>query len=311
MRPLYPAVFNVNECASMLWAKRPENQNFCNYLFSICKEFPSLILASSSAPGLSQPLAEIAEGLMSSGINVFLPSDPTPLCAVSQAVSSRNMQVGLYLDGDNEGKNLSLTALAKHGGPPDEKDVAAMAPVLYGRTGVAGTTELERYYASNISSLVDHFIENGPGFRAINIPFVSLEERLRSMPELQILFESDKNGPVASISADGQALLLTDKDGSAISAEEIAATIARYLIQERHASGTIVGPSEALLSESVEVENLMVKGDSFDMNYHAGFSNLLIGWWNNGVIAHQGSSPFGDAILTAIYYLEALRSMKA
>jgi hypothetical protein len=47
------------------------------------------------------------------------------------------------------------------------------------------------------------------------------------------------------------------------------------------------------------------------MSYHAGFSDLLVGWWNDGVLAHQGSSCFGDAILTAIYYLEAHRSKKA
>lgn len=308
MKPLYPAVFTVEECLSMKWSLRPENIGFRNYIFSVCREFPSLILASSAAPGLSQPLAEIAEGLISAGINVFMPPDPVPLCALSQAVSSRSMQLGLYLDCDENCQNLTLTALAKHGGPPDERDVVEEAAALAGRTGVAGTTEIERYYANNISGLADHFIESGPGFRSIEIPFISLEERLRSMPELQILFESDRDGPQASISADGQALILTDKKGVPIPAEEIASVVVNYLVKERHASGTIVGPAGALKNLTGDIEIMPVEGESFDMNYHAGFSNLLIGWWNNGSIAHQGSSPFGDAILTAIYYLEALRT---
>jgi len=309
MRPLYPAIFSVEECLSMKWALRPENVVFKNYIFSVCKEFPSLILTSSAAAGLSQPLAEIAESLISSGINVFMPPDPTPICALSQALSSRSMQLGLYLDCDEKCQNLTLTALANHGGPPDERDVTEEAGPLPGRTGVAGTTEVERYYASNISGLADRFIESGAGFRSIKIPFTSLEERLRSMPELQILFESDREGPQAAISDDGQVLILTDKNGVQISAKQIVSTIAEYLVKERHASGAIVGP-EAVFSHAnaEDIETVKVEGSLFDMNYHAGYANLLLGWWDNGAIAHQGSSPFGDAILTAIYYLEALRS---
>lgn len=307
MRPLYPAIFSAEHLNAMKWADRPENVAFKNYLFNACREFPSLILASSSRPGMSEALGAVAEGLIGIGINVFMPPDPSPICAVSQAVSSRNIQMALYLDADVSCENFTLYVLTKHGGPPDEKDVCEAQPLPGGRTGVAGTTELDRYYASNVSALADHFIESGRGFSSIAIPFPVLEERLRSMPELSALFEHDPNGPAASVSADGQILQLTDRNGRIISPEQVAARIAKYLIKERLAAGTIVGP-EKLAALPEEVETLKIAGSSFDMNYHAGFADLLIGWWSDGTMAHQGSSCFGDAILTAIYYIEALRS---
>ncbi len=128
------------------------------------------------------------------------------------------------------------------------------------------------------------------------------------MSELAILFEPDPSGPEAIISPDGQALWLNDRKRGNIAATEIAAVITSYLVKERLASGTVVGPRELQLQVAEPPEFMTVSGSSFDMNYHAGFADLLVGWWDNGIIAHQGSSCFGDAVLTAIYYLEALRS---
>lgn len=307
MRPLYPAIFSAEHLSALKWTDRPENVAFKNYLFNTCREFPSLILASSSRAGLSDALGAVAEGLIGIGINVFMPPDPSPICAVSQAVSSRNIQMGLYLDADNSCQNFTLYAITKHGGPPDEKDVSEAQPFPVGRTGVAGTTELDRYYASNVSALADRFIEGGRGFASINIPFPALEERLRSMPELSALFDCDPEGPDAVVSPDGQSLMLKERNGKSLAPEVVASRIAKYLIKERLAAGTIVGP-ERLQSLPEQVETLKIAGSSFDMNYHAGFADLLIGWWSDGTMAHQGSSCFGDAILTAIYYIEALRS---
>ena len=75
------------------------------------------------------------------------------------------------------------------------------------------------------------------------------------------------------------------------------------------ASGTIVGPAGKVkgIPEGIG-EILEIEGSCFDMNYHAGFADLLIGWWEDGTIAHQGSGCFGDAYLSAIYLLESWRS---
>lgn len=306
MKPLYPALVAADELNAMKWAEHPENRAFKNYLLATCQEFPSIVLAAAGRPGLNAATATLAESLIAAGINVFMPENPAPICALSQAVSSRSMPMAIYLDGDETCQNLSLTALTRHGGPPDEKDVLEYQHTQETRTGVAGITELDRYYTNNISGLADRFIEKGAGYSSFKIPFPALEDRMRAMPELAILFECDPTGPEAIVSNDGQSLLLKDKNGVVVAAAEIVQTVVNYLVKERLASGTVVGP-ERLTGLPENITNLQVEGSPLDMSYHAGFADLLIGWWHDGTMAHQGSSCFGDAILTAIYYLEAMR----
>ncbi|KAF1079656.1 MAG: hypothetical protein GQF41_3971 [Candidatus Rifleibacterium amylolyticum] len=311
MKPLYPAIFNESQASRLAWAELPENRIFYNHLLNSCRTFPSLILAYSAAEGLPDLAATITESLLSAGINVFLPAEAAPVCSLSQALTSRNMPHSLYLDRVGDDSMLTLTLLASHGGPLDEKDILDAQPAVPPqKSGLAGTTELDRYYVNNLSGLVDRFIEDGPGFKDIEIPFSGLEKSLREAADLSILFESDPNGPSVRVSRDGQGLQIIDKSGRAVEAGEIAGDIARYLVKERFASGTIIGPAGQVSDFSTGCETLGVAGSSFDMSYHAGFSDLLVGWWDDGVFAHQGSSCFGDAILTAIYYLEAHRSKK-
>ncbi len=312
MKPLYPAIFNESQASRLAWAELPENQIFYHHLLNSCRNFPSLILAYSAAEGLPDLAATITESLLSAGINVFLPGEAAPVCSLAQALISRNMPHSLYLDRAGNDALLTLTLLASHGGPLDEKDILEAKPAAPPpKPGLAGSTELDRYYVNNLAGLVDRFIEAGPGFKNIEIPFAGIEKSLREVPELSIIFESDPNGPTARVSRDGQGLQITDRNGREVEAGEIAGDITRYLVGERLASGTIIGPAGQISDFSTGCETLGVDGTSFDMSYHAGFSDLLVGWWHDGVCAHQGSSCFGDAILTAIYYLEAHRSKKA
>ncbi|MBU1106890.1 MAG: hypothetical protein KKB51_09510 [Candidatus Riflebacteria bacterium] len=312
MKPLYPAIFNERQVNHHLWGALPENKTFFRHLINSGKSFPSLVLAFSAAEGMPEIAAALTEGLLNSGVNVFMPSEAAPICSLSQALTSRNLPVGLYLDRIADQSLLTLALLASHGGPLDEKDVLddAIDNTLQ-KSGLAGTTELDRYYVNNLAGLADRFIEDGVGFKEIEIPFASIEKSLREAPELKILFQSDPYGPVARVSPDGQSLQIIGKDNHAIAAHEIAGDIARYLVKERLASGTVIGPAGQVSNFSTGCETLAVGGSAFDMSYHAGFTDLLVGWWGDGVLAHQGSSCFGDAILTAIYYLEAQRCKKA
>lgn len=312
MKPLYPAVFNENQVRQLAWAKLSENQVFYNHLLNSCNDFPSLILAYSAAEGIPDIAATLAESFLSCGINVFLPGEAAPVCALAQALVSRSLPIGLYLARPAAGEMLTLALLSSHGGPLNEKDILDAEPVRQvSKSGLAGSTELARYYVNNLAGLVDRFIEDGPGFKSIEIPFAGIEKSLRQMPELKIIFESDSSGPTARVSPDGQYLQIIDSNNCNVEISVIAGEITRYLVEERLASGTIIGPSGQVSDFSTSCETLAVEGSSFDMSYHAGFSDLLIGWWDDGVLAHQGSSSFGDAILTAIYYLEAQRSRKA
>ena len=308
MKPLYPAIFNETQANHLLWAALPENKAFFRHLINSSKSFPSLILAFSAADGTAEIAARLAEGLLSCGVNVFLPGEAAPVCSLAQAMPSRNLPIGLYLDRIAGQSLYTLALLASHGGPLDEKDILD-EPVNHEaqKSGLAGTTELARYYVGNLAGLADRFIEDGPGFKEIEIPFAGIEKSLREMPELAILFQKDPDGPLARVSPDGQSLLIIGNDRREVAPQEIAGDIARYLVKERLSSGTVIGPAGAVSDFSTGCETLAVSGSAFDMSYHAGFTDLLVGWWGDGVIAHQGSSCFGDAILTAIYYLEAHR----
>ncbi|PKL42043.1 MAG: hypothetical protein CVV41_16470 [Candidatus Riflebacteria bacterium HGW-Riflebacteria-1] len=311
MKPLYPAIFSENQASRLVWAMLPENQVFFNHLINSSRNFPSLILAFSAADGLADTAAVLAESFLNCGINVFMPGEAAPLCSLSQALISRNMPFGLYLDRVDSHSMLTLALLSSHGGPLDEKDVLDAVPGhIVAKAGLAGSTELDRYYVNNLAGLADRFIEEGQGFSSIEIPFAGIEKSLREIPELQIIFQTDPSGPAARVSADGQSLYITGRDKRPLSPSEIAGDIARYLVRERLSSGTIIGPVGHVSDYATGCETLEVAGSAFDMSYRAGFSDLLIGWWDDGVLAHQGSSCFGDAILTAIYYLEACRSTK-
>lgn len=292
----------------MKWAQRPENQAFYRHMINVCRDFPSLLLAYSAETGMPEIAAEISRSLLDTGINVFLPAEAVPICAFSQSMGARQMPLGLYLSYDRELKLYVMAALTNHGGPIDEKDVIDQKPEILERNGVLGTTDYDRIYLNSLTGFADPFIESGRGLKKLEIPFPQLWEKMQQQPELGILLDSDPAGITAKISTDGQAVSFLAADGSAIEHEKVCQTILEYLVKERMAAGTVAGPAGRVQPAIAEGEIIEVEGSLFDLNYQAAFSDLLIGWWDNGVIAHQGSSCFGDGILTTIYYLEALRS---
>ena len=307
MKPLYPARFRSADVIAQHWAELPDNLQFYRHLRNICHSFPSTVLAYAARPGLADLAAGISEGLMSCGINVFMPPQAVPVCALSQALGARNLPIGLYLDGDAGLENLTLAALSSHGGPFDEQDIQT-APFGRGsKNGVAGETDLERAYVSNLAGLADQFIEKGVGFSSLTIPFAAIEEKLRGNESLKILFQNDPDGPRAEISPDGQSLQVFTRTGQQIAPEQVARDIATYLVSERLASGSVLGPAGQVQGFPDSLEYIEVDGAAIDLNHHASFADLLIAWWPDGSIAHQGSSCFGDALLSAVYYLEARR----
>ncbi len=308
MKPLYPARFRASDIADKHWAELPENITFYRHIRNVCLSFPSLILAFSARPGLSTAAAEIAKDLAACGINVFMPNDAVPICALSQALGSRNLPLGLYLDADDTGDNFTLAAMTSHGGPFDMQDVIVAPFGKSTTTGVVGETDLLSYYAANLAGFADQYIEKGIGFSALDIPFPALIKKLKDTPGLEILFQADPHGPAATLSPDGQALKIFEREKGEIASEEIAMLIADYLSNERLASGTIIGPSGRLTGFSRYPDRIEVEGTLVDLNHRVGFTDLLVGWWPDGSIAHQGNSCFGDGLLSAIYFLEAKRN---
>jgi hypothetical protein len=309
MRPLYPAILTADEAVDLKWTKRTENIAFFRHLLKISQDFPSVLMAYAADAGLAQLAGEIGRSLLDLGINVFLPEEATPVCAFSQSISARQVPIGLYLSLNEETGYFNMMALTNHGGPIDENDLSEKEFPRSEKTGVLGTTDYNRVYIKNLAGFADPYIEDGACFKSFSAPFPGIIEELQNRPETAILFASDTDGYEAVVSNDGQGLQLRKPSGQHVSTSEMCEVIVNYLIKERLASGTIVGPAEHSLSAGQQCEVFPVEGSLYDMNYHAGFSDLLIGWWNNGIIAHQGSSCFGDGILTAIYYLEALRSL--
>ncbi len=306
--PLYPIKLKFEEARKLKWAEKPENKDFFNHLKNSALEFPSLIFGSSADKDCIDVSIIIADELLSIGLNVFLCPDPVPIVSLAQSIGVRNMPLGLYLRKSDDDL-FELISVTNHGGPLDIKDVKAEMPKLVDRTGVIGHTEVNPIYVKSLKELADPFIGKGRGFSALESPFKKLNLELKKILELENLFEIDPEGPKVVISEDGQKIKVVKTDGSEVSPEEITYQIANYLHRERMASGTIVGPTGKVkgIPEGIG-EILEIEGSCFDMNYHAGFADLLIGWWEDGTIAHQGSGCFGDAYLSAIYLLEAWRS---
>lgn len=312
MRLLYPAIFAEKQAEGLKWGALPENTRFFRHVLNIRNSFPSLILASSAAKGCLETATVIAQGLLECGINVFQPAYSSPVCALTQGLAERNMPLGLYLDKKNNSDKYALYAISRHGGLFDEKDILeGDTPLKIGKTGVLGTTELNLYYLKNLAGFADRHIEPGIAFSELEIPFIGLKELAQKTSGLEILCQKDDSGPSAVISADGQRLTIIDKARGQLKPKEIAGTIAKYLVSERSAYGTIISNSSEACDFDTGCETMgindMGEFNSLNLAYEAAFTDMLLLWAPDGVIAHRGSSCFGDALLTAVYYLEALR----
>lgn len=304
---LEPIVFRLDEANELLWSENADNREFFLHICNMCMNYPSIFLAYSASAMAMLKAGETAEGLSKLGINVFMPADPVPLCAFSQAMTVRNAPLGLYLSSDDTGKLLKLTAISSHGGYFDAQDIIKERPQLpKGKTGVIGQTEMLNGYVNNLINLSDSYIEKGDYFAKLDIPFQALQKKLAEKEAPEILLNRNVTGYSAEVSDDGQKLTIYDTNGNKLPTSQIASAILKYLLKERYASGTVIGPTP-LNEQEITEDNYIEISSASDMAFSAGFSDLLLGWWHDGTISHQGSSCFGDALLTAVYFLESLR----
>ena len=304
---LEPILFRLDEANELLWSEKPENREFFFHICNMCKNYPSIFLAYSASAMAMLKAGETAEGFSKLGINVFMPAEPVPLCAFSQAMTVRSAPLGLYLSTDDTRKLLKLTAISSHGGYFDSQDILSEKPqIKKDKTGVIGQTEMLNGYVNNLINLSDKYIEKGDYFAKLDIPFPALQKMLSEKEAPEILLKRNVIGYSAEVSDDGQKLTIFDQNNNKLPTSQIASIILKYLLKERFASGTVIGPTP-LPDQEITEENYIEVSTVSDMAFNAGFTDLLLAWWHDGTIAHQGSSCFGDALLTAVYFLEAIR----
>jgi len=303
--PLRPAIFAADDLVPGVWASLPATRALWNHLLDVGSRFPSLTMGWAARPGLDILVGRLAEMLTKAGLNVFLATGPVPVAALAMSLGDRQQPLGLYIDETGDGRYSAL-ALTTHGGPVLESDILETSvPPRTGRVGVIGTTDFLEPYVKRMGQLLDPITEDRVRLSDLESPFTQLHLRMRPFPEYRLLFDHTPDGPRAVISPDGQALQLFGKDGAPVATRAIVATIGTYLTRLRGASGTLVGPrgtSElaAGIGDAAEIE-----GDALDMASQAGYTDLLLGWWEKGIVAHQGHAPFGDAYLTLLYLLES------
>ncbi len=306
MKPIYPIKISHDIIKDMSWVNSPEYSKYILHISNVCKTFPSLLIAYSADTDAEKFTSLISEDIIKHGINVFKPEYPVPLSALSYALTSRNIPLGIYIE--NDSSEVTMTFISTHGGLFDEQDLLTSYCPKSNKTGVIGHTDLLSSYVNNLKGFVDIFIEKGFSFSELICPFVELEQRLRDCSEFSLLFEKDIKGYKAIISSNGSKLRLFKSDSSEIPTEEIAQILCKYLKYERLCTGTILCPIESkkMFSEFGNFQG--INGTSSDICYNAAFTDLFLGWWKDGLITLQGSSCMGDGILAAIYFVEALRN---
>lgn len=307
MKPIYPSIIKKSLIQNGNWTDSADHSELVLHIKNVCADFPSIILGYSAHFDSKAYSNLIAEKITEWGINVFMPDFAVPLSAISHAIITRNMQLALYVEEASDSE-IRLITISTHGGLFDEQDLQTKFPSSREKKGVIGSTDVLSSYVKHLSGFADPFIENGLSLKNIEIPFPELVDLLKNNEQLQILFENDINGLSAKINENGCLLRLED-NGRNLTTEDIALRIANYLKKERFTTGSIIVPKGNTESFQLIDETIEVEGNEFDLSYQAGFSDLFLGWWPDGLIALQGSSCFGDGILSAIYYIESLRTM--
>ena len=307
MKPIQPIIIRKPLIQDGNWTGVQEYSELVLHIQNVCKDCPSIILGYSAHFDAKAYSSLLAEKIIEWGINVFMPDFPVPLPAISHAIITRNMQLALYIEEFSD-TEIILIPISTHGGLFDEQDLQTKFVAKIEKKGVIGSTDVLSSYVKHLAGFADPFIENGISFKNLQVPFPELDALLKKNEQLHILYESDINGASASISENGCLLKLFEENKS-IDTNEIALRIANYLKKERYSTGCIIGPVDELEPFTRIDETFEVEGNRFDLIYHAGFSNLLLGWWPDSLISLQGSSCFGDGLLSAVYYIESLRTM--
>ena len=306
MSPIYPLNIPVAQICNSSWTTASEYASFVLHIKNLCSNYPSIIMSYSADFDSKVHASLIAEQFNDWGINVFMPESPTPISALSYAITIKSMPIGLYIEEVKESGSVRLIPISSHGGLFDQQDLNTSYVSTNSKKGVTGTTDILGLYIKHLVGFADPYIEKGISFSILNNPFKELMKLMENNEVLKILFERDDNGPKATLSDNGCSLTI-EENGSVISTEQIATKIAKYLKEERYSTGTIMVPKGNIGSFSLFGEIEEIEGNSYDLSYSAAFSNLFLGWWPDGLIAMQGSSCFGDGLLAAIYYLESFR----
>ena len=307
MKPLRPITFTTADFEGKRWQIGDGGLDVLQHIRSTAGGFPSVLLAFSASPGTGPFSRTLAADITELGINVFLSNSPTPISALSLALAQRQMPLGLYLNEVRE-DSWELLPVAVHGGPVDESHTSGESAPIAVRIGVLGEADLLTPYLSKVSGLIDPFLESGPRISTLTSPFSAIDTAITSASSLAILAERHPDGPRAEISSDGQSLSLRRPSGEHLSTMTLVATIGRYLTEVRKSNGVVIGPAAEKSLSKDWAEYHGIEGDALDMSNHASIADLLLGWWEPGIIAHQGHSPFGDAYLSLAYLTEAWAS---
>ena len=174
------------------------------------------------------------------------------------------------------------------------------------KEAVIGTTDIASFYIKHLAGFADPFIEKGLSFSNFDSPFNELFEIMQRNENLKILFERDLKGPKAFLNNNGCCLTIKENNNQ-ITTKDISLKIAKYLKEERFSSGSLFVPVNEKNKFESFGEVIEIEGNNYDLSFNAAFSDLFLGYTNDGMIAMQGSSCFGDGILASIYYLESLR----
>ncbi len=306
MTAIRPAVFTADNLADGWWLGEPANRAFRDFLLSSGARFPSVLVGFAGRPGLAEVADGVAAGISQAGLNVFLSDAATPISALTQAVGQRRIPLGLYLDEAPDGVGYTLLAVGNHGGPITEADLPEVSPSPLGKLGVIGSTDLATPYLNGLRSLLDPYPDPQPRLSSLEHPFPHFEKTFGERAEYRLFTDRLPNGPAATISPDGQSLRFAMAGEEPWTTRAMAERIGHYLTRVRRTSGTIIGAKGVDLL-SVEAGNqIRVEGGPLELSSRASFVDLLIGWWEPGIVAHQGFGPFGDAFLTLAYLLEAM-----
>ncbi|MBR4329884.1 MAG: hypothetical protein IKP71_08510 [Candidatus Riflebacteria bacterium] len=306
MSPIYPIVIPAALVADSSWATAEEFASIVLHIKNLCSNYPSILMAYSADFEAKVNACLLAEEIVKWGINVFMPDSPAPIAAMSYAITTKAMPIGLYIEGVKNSDSVRLIPISSHGGLFDDQDLKTAFVAPSSKKAVIGSTDIISSYIKHLAGFADPYIEKGLSFSNIDIPFKELYKQMENNENLAILFERDAKGPKAVIGNNG-CLLKLEENGESISTEQIAKRISKYLKEERYASGTLLVPAGKANGFNDYGEVAEIEGNDFDLIYSAGFSDLLLSWWPDGLIAMQGSSCFGDGLLAAIYYLESLR----
>ncbi len=305
MKPVLPAQFDFSALRTLEeFLKVETNRPFWDLILMSGKAFPSILLGYSAEASMRDAASAFSELLIGTGLNVFLSSGPAPIAALSHGVIARSMPLGIYLS-EGEDEKVMAIPIGSYGGPVGSPEAPEVPPDPLSRRGVQGIAEIEDDYLKTIAGLLDPNPGAGPRFSRVRIPFSGMEGRLREYPTLRSIFEPDPEGPEGAISPDGQSLSVTFKDGRRLSTKEMVATIGRYLTSVRRTSGTVIGPEGTAVLAKEWADSAEISGGLVEMSFAASFADLLLGWWEPGILCHQGDCPFGDAILTMGYLVEA------